>query len=455
MLAADAFVLNTESFAEVLTSAMEAWPARARGGGPVSPERWCALMADGACWIDEGFLIAAAELFRVHIVITCVDAGGAPRAGCCDGVLPAAAAPVAVVRLGLLWGQHYVALAQVAGAEPRAAQAKLRAGLPPSDAAGGVQPVGWLECTHGAAPIFAAGTLGGFEHEVCLRAKCLEEAAAFHANAAVLAPGSALAETRARPKRARFAADDDLVQVAPQPAGGGAGALAPAAFCYPLTTRSEVQRLLASDGAPTVLVGMEFSGAMRDALIARGVVAISADLRACDAGGMHFQGDVREIVGLQRWARIYFFPPCFQQLRADEYCLPRKLEDGRAFWGCAMVLWCLACPHSAEVVVEQPDTIVYDEYRPPGVTIRALRTSQFGDESDKFVRLALRGVQAPPKPPGGSHSAEASQGSRSLPEKRPLECEGQRRVQPPGRARKRGAHAEKRDRRQRRTRSRP
>ena len=192
------------------------------------------------------------------------------------------------------------------------------------------------------------------------------------------------------------------MQVAPQPAGGGAGALAPAAFCYPLTTRSEVQRLLASDGAPTVLVGMEFSGAMRDALIARGVVAISADLRACDAGGMHFQGDVREIVGLQRWARIYFFPPCFQQLRADEYCLPRKLEDGRAFWGCAMVLWCLACPHSAEVVVEQPDTIVYDEYRPPGVTIRALRTSQFGDESDKFVRLALRGVQAPPKPPGGS-----------------------------------------------------
>ena len=167
-------------------------------------------------------------------------------------------------------------------------------------------------------------------------------------------------------------------------------------FDFPLTTAAAVRRLLRSPDAPTVLVAMEFSGALRDALQTIGVKAISADLRSCDAGGMHFKGDVREIVAITQWAAIFFFPNCYQQLRADVDCLPLKLHDGRAFWGCALVLWCLCCATADIVVVEQADTIVYDFLVPEEVMVHEFRTSTLGDQSDKFVRLAVRGLDPAP-----------------------------------------------------------
>jgi hypothetical protein len=136
---------------------------------------------------------------------------------------------------------------------------------------------------------------------------------------------------------------------------------------------------------------MEFSGALQDALRALGVRALTADLRLSETGGMHYQGDVRDIISLTRWEAIFFFPNCFQQLRADD-CLKEKMADGRTFWGCAMVLWCLCCTASDIVVVEQPDTIVYDYFTPFGVVLHEFRTTLFGDVTDKFVRLGVRGL---------------------------------------------------------------
>lgn len=83
---------------------------------------------------------------------------------------------------------------------------------------------------------------------------------------------------------------------------------------------------------------MEFTGALRTALEAQGKTALSVDFHPCEAGGMHYRGDVRDVVGLQRWEAVYFFPPCFQQLRGDKDCLAYKLADGRAFWGMVFVL---------------------------------------------------------------------------------------------------------------------
>eukprot|EP00900_Chrysochromulina_parva_P014861 jgi/Chrpa1/23376/Chrysochromulina_OHIO_Genome00027232-RA len=64
-----------------------------------------------------------------------------------------------------------------------------------------------------------------------------------------------------------------------------------------------------------------------------------------------------------------------------------------------MVLWCLACPNADVVVVEQPDTLVYDyvdvtEF----ASLCEFRTSQYGDpgQHDKFIRLAVRNAQLPP-----------------------------------------------------------
>ena len=166
-----------------------------------------------------------------------------------------------------------------------------------------------------------------------------------------------------------------------------------APFTFPLRTVAEVVRLLASPQAPTVLVAMEFSGAMRTALAQRGIRALSVDFRESETDGMHYVGDVRDVVHLTYWDAAYFFPSCTQIVRFDK-CLDLKICDGRSFWGCAVVLWCLCCPYARVVCVEQPDTIVYDGFKPHGVRFYAFRTSELGDP-DKFVRLAVRGATLP------------------------------------------------------------
>lgn len=101
---------------------------------------------------------------------------------------------------------------------------------------------------------------------------------------------------------------------------------------------------------------------MREALRSEGKNAISVDFRDTEVDGPHVVGDVREVVSLQRWKSIYFVGPnCYQHLRADVDCLPAKIRDGRAFWAGAMVMWCICCPRSDSVLVEQPDTI-FDDY---------------------------------------------------------------------------------------------
>lgn len=94
-------------------------------------------------------------------------------------------------------------------------------------------------------------------------------------------------------------------------------------FKWPIIhTVAELRRLLDTPNRPTVLIAMEFSGALRSALEAQDNVALSVDFRLCKGGSMYYyMGDVRDVVGLQWWDRIYFFPPCFHQLKGDTECL--------------------------------------------------------------------------------------------------------------------------------------
>ena len=74
---------------------------------------------------------------------------------------------------------------------------------------------------------------------------------------------------------------------------------------------------------------------------------------------MHACMDARDLMNIKRWQRAFFFPPCYQQLRADVDCLPLKIKDGRAFWGSLLVIRTLWA--DAEVIVtEQPDSVVAD-----------------------------------------------------------------------------------------------
>ncbi|KAL3905120.1 MAG: hypothetical protein SGPRY_011025 [Prymnesium sp.] len=167
-------------------------------------------------------------------------------------------------------------------------------------------------------------------------------------------------------------------------------------FNWPLRSPEEFRRLLECEFIrPTVMVAMEFSGAMRSALEAEGVRAISIDLRPCESGGMHYQGDVRDVAHLQHWSRAFFHPYCFQHHRWDKDCLPNKIRDGRAFWGSAAVLWCFSFLFADSVCVEQPDTITADFIdlgAMPGGAVREFTTDNCGDKERKFARLSTRNL---------------------------------------------------------------
>ena len=148
------------------------------------------------------------------------------------------------------------------------------------------------------------------------------------------------------------------------------------------------------------LTGFEFTGAIRVDLEQQGYAAISCDKRLCLIGGHHFVGDARLLLSLTVWSYAVLFPPCFQQLRGDLDCIEAKIKDGRAFWGCALVVYCIVATTAVMLAVEQPDTLVHDAFDAqawPDVRVVELRTAEYGDK-DKFVRLTLRNV-APLQPP--------------------------------------------------------
>lgn len=59
-----------------------------------------------------------------------------------------------------------------------------------------------------------------------------------------------------------------------------------------------------------VLVGCEFSGAVRNAFACLGHEALSCDLEEAEDGGTHYQGDVLELLQSQPFDLAVFHPPC-------------------------------------------------------------------------------------------------------------------------------------------------
>lgn len=58
-----------------------------------------------------------------------------------------------------------------------------------------------------------------------------------------------------------------------------------------------------------VLVACEYSGRVRDAFTKKGHTAVSCDLIASDEPGLHYEGDVLDILG-DGWDLLIGFPPC-------------------------------------------------------------------------------------------------------------------------------------------------
>jgi hypothetical protein len=101
-----------------------------------------------------------------------------------------------------------------------------------------------------------------------------------------------------------------------------------------------------------ILIACEYSGMVRDAFLAKGHDAISADLLPSERPGPHHQGDVRPLLR-QPWDLVIAHPPCTRLCNSGvrwlaERDLWQDMQEGAAFF-----LECLNA-NSPRVAVENP-----------------------------------------------------------------------------------------------------
>jgi site-specific DNA-cytosine methylase len=136
-----------------------------------------------------------------------------------------------------------------------------------------------------------------------------------------------------------------------------------------------------------VLVACEYSGLVRDAFSALGWEAISCDLLPSDTEGLHFQGDVRELL-TQHWDLIIAFPPCTHLAVSGARWFKEKQADGRQQEGIDffMLFVNAKCKY---VAIENPIGIMSTKYRKPDQIIQPW---QFGHGETKATCLWLKNL---------------------------------------------------------------
>ena len=150
----------------------------------------------------------------------------------------------------------------------------------------------------------------------------------------------------------------------------------------------------------TWLIACEFSGRVRDAMLAIGVDAVSCDLLPTEVEGPHIQGDVTEQLQ-RRWTGIIAHPPCTRLCNSGVRWLAERdlwadMEQAVDFF--------LACLHgnAPKVAVENPVMHGHaaQHIGKPSFTVQPW---QFGDPAKKRTCFWTRGL--PPLAPTSDMTA--------------------------------------------------
>ena len=140
----------------------------------------------------------------------------------------------------------------------------------------------------------------------------------------------------------------------------------------------------------TWLIACEYSGRVRDAMLANGIDAVSCDLLPTEVDGPHIQGDVSELLR-KRWAGVIAHPPCTRLCNSGvRWLAERDLWDDMR-QGAAFFIECLNA-NTNHVAVENP---VMHKYAREIVGRGADFTCQpwqFGDPAKKRTCFWTRGL---------------------------------------------------------------
>lgn len=137
-----------------------------------------------------------------------------------------------------------------------------------------------------------------------------------------------------------------------------------------------------------VLVACEYSGAVRDAFIARGHDAMSCDLLPTDVPGPHYQGDVSNIIN-DGWDLMVAHPPCTYLSVSGMHWTKRGLRDPKLTEDALEFVNLLLNAPIARIALENPVSVISSRIRRPDQIISPW---QFGHDASKKTCLWLKGL---------------------------------------------------------------
>ena len=134
-----------------------------------------------------------------------------------------------------------------------------------------------------------------------------------------------------------------------------------------------------------VLVACEYSGAVRDAFLAKGHQAMSCDLLPTDSPGPHYQGDVRDILN-DGWDLMVAHPPCTHLAVSGARWFKDKLVAQAEALEFVRLLLGAPVPR---IALENPVNIISSRIRKP---TQVIQPWMFGHGETKATCLWLKGL---------------------------------------------------------------
>jgi hypothetical protein len=134
-----------------------------------------------------------------------------------------------------------------------------------------------------------------------------------------------------------------------------------------------------------VLVACEYSGIVRDAFKEKGHYAVSCDLLPTESEGLHYQGDVRDIL-YEGWDMMIAHPPCtYLAVSGARWFKYRKQEQKEALDFVRLLMGASV----DKICIENPVSVISTAIRKPDQIIQPY---QFGHNESKKTCLWLKGL---------------------------------------------------------------
>ena len=138
-----------------------------------------------------------------------------------------------------------------------------------------------------------------------------------------------------------------------------------------------------------VLIGCEYSGAVRDEFLKRGHNAMSCDLLPTDSPGPHYQGDIFDVIDYP-WDIAIFHPPCTDLAVSGAAWFAKKRMIGAQQASASFFMKLQrAAAHIPKTATENPVSVMSSLWRKPDQVIQPW---MFGHPEQKATCLWLKGL---------------------------------------------------------------